>query len=58
MRKYIMSMDNVENNIFDRRYISAVSRHVLVDGVFVIRDGELDINVFPGKPVRRTVLRP
>jgi N-acyl-D-glutamate deacylase len=33
-------------------------RHVLVNGVFVIRDGELDINVFPGKPVRRTVLRP
>jgi len=28
-------------------------RDVLVNGVFVIRDGELDKKAFPGKPVRR-----
>jgi N-acyl-D-glutamate deacylase len=31
---------------------------VLVNGAFVVRDGELDINAFPGKPVRRTVSLP
>lgn len=27
-------------------------RHVLVNGVFVVRDGELDTGVLPGRPVR------
>jgi N-acyl-D-glutamate deacylase len=31
-------------------------RHVLVNGVFVIRNGELDTAAFPGRPVRRTVV--
>jgi N-acyl-D-glutamate deacylase len=30
-------------------------RDVLVNGVFVIRDGELDMKAFPGRPVRRTI---
>lgn len=30
-------------------------RDVLVNGVFVIRDGALDTNAFPGQPVRRSV---
>ena len=29
-------------------------RYVLVNGAFVIRNGELDTAVFPGRPVRRT----
>jgi N-acyl-D-glutamate deacylase len=29
-------------------------KYLLVNGAFVIRDGELDKNVFPGKPVRRS----
>jgi N-acyl-D-glutamate deacylase len=33
-------------------------RHVLVNGVFVVRDGELDIKAFPGKPIRRAVSLP
>jgi N-acyl-D-glutamate deacylase len=28
-------------------------RHVIVNGVFVIKDGELKKDSFPGKPVRR-----
>jgi N-acyl-D-glutamate deacylase len=32
-------------------------RDVLVNGVFVIRDGELDTEAFPGMPVRRPVSR-
>jgi N-acyl-D-aspartate/D-glutamate deacylase len=27
-------------------------RHVLVNGTFVVRDGQLDPNVRPGRPVR------
>ena len=34
---------------------SAGMRCVLVNGVYVIRDGELDKEVFPGRPMRRTV---
>lgn len=30
-------------------------KYLLVNGVFVIRNGELDTAVFPGQPVRRTV---
>jgi hypothetical protein len=30
-------------------------RDVLVNGVFVIRDGELDMKAFPGQPVRQAV---
>jgi hypothetical protein len=30
-------------------------RDVLVNGAFVIRDGALDADVYPGRPVRRTV---
>ena len=30
-------------------------KHVLVNGIFVIRDCELDTKAFPGQPVRRTV---
>ena len=30
-------------------------RYVLVNGAFVIRNGELDTSAFPGRPVRRTV---
>ena len=30
-------------------------KNLLVNGIFVIRDGELDNNAFPGQPVRRTV---
>jgi N-acyl-D-glutamate deacylase len=33
-------------------------RHVLVNGVFVVRDCELDVKAFPGKPVRRNVSLP
>jgi N-acyl-D-glutamate deacylase len=35
---------------------SAGMRYVLVNGVFVVRDGELDSAAFPGRPIRRTVL--
>ena len=35
--------------------LSVGMRDVLVNGVFVIRDGELDKKAFPGKPVRRNV---
>jgi N-acyl-D-aspartate/D-glutamate deacylase len=31
-------------------------RHVLVNDVFVVRDGELEVKAFQGKPVRRTKL--
>ncbi|MEQ6900835.1 amidohydrolase family protein [Nocardioides sp. YIM 152588] len=27
-------------------------RHLLVDGTFVVRDGELDVDAFPGRPIR------
>jgi N-acyl-D-aspartate/D-glutamate deacylase len=27
-------------------------RHLLVGGTFVIRDGELDLDAYPGRPVR------
>ena len=30
-------------------------KYLLVSGVFVIRNGELDTSAFPGQPVRRTV---
>ena len=41
---------------YDRPNQTSVGmRHVLVNDVFVVRDGELDVNAFPGKPVRRTV---
>lgn len=44
---------------YDRPNQTSVGmRHVLVNGRFVIRDGELDTKTFPGKPVRRTVSRP
>ena len=31
-------------------------RHVLVNGVSLIEDGELDLNVLPGKPVRNKIV--
>ena len=31
-------------------------RYVLVNGVFVIRDGELETAAFPGRPLRRDIL--
>jgi N-acyl-D-aspartate/D-glutamate deacylase len=27
-------------------------RHLLVDGTFVVRDGELDVDAYPGRPIR------
>ena len=27
-------------------------RHLLVDGTFVVRDGSLDVEAFPGRPIR------
>ncbi|SFC97982.1 N-acyl-D-aspartate/D-glutamate deacylase [Nocardioides terrae] len=30
-------------------------RHLLVDGTFVVRDGELDTSAYPGRPIRATL---
>ena len=30
-------------------------RHLLVDGTFVVRDGALDVDAFPGRPIRATL---
>jgi N-acyl-D-aspartate/D-glutamate deacylase len=30
-------------------------RHLLVDGTFVVRDGTLDVEAFPGRPIRATL---
>lgn len=30
-------------------------KYVLINGAFVIRNGELDAKAFPGRPVRRPV---
>ena len=33
---------------------SAGVKYLLVNGAFVIRNGEVDTAIFPGRPVRRT----
>ena len=30
-------------------------RHLLVDGTFVVRDGELDVDAYPGRPIRASL---